>query len=293
MLQMRRKLRNSLLAITAAMLALISCGEDKRSDVIPPKKLESILYDYHLAQVMISDLPSSERYKKDFYFDYIYDKHGVTKEQFDSSMVYYARYPEDLSNIYTRLSSRIERDIQHIENERQSVEVRAANAVEGDSADLWYDTQLIQLYPSELTNHYSFTIPNDTNFKANDRLEWNGKALFLHEGIDSLNRYLQLAFTAEYANDSLLAVDTVLYSTGSFHLQIADTSGMKLNKLYGNVYYKNNDAVTSSVLLHQIGLMRYRYIEPTDTLFTDSIHTRIDSVTVTDASIPTEQKEQK
>lgn len=275
------------------MLVLVSCGEDKRSDVISPKKLESILYDYHLAQVMISDLPSSERYQKELYFDYIYEKHGVTKEQIDSSLVYYARYPEDLSDIYTRLSSRIERNIQHIENERRLAEVRAAHAVEGDSADLWYDTRLIQLYPSELTNRHSFTIPNDTNFKANDRLEWNGEALFLHEEVDSLNRYLQLAFTAEFANDSLLSVDTVLYSTGSFHLQIADTAGMKLNKLYGNVYYKNNDTVTSSVLLHQIELMRYRYIEPTDTLAPDSIHTHIDSVSVTDASILAEQEEHK
>lgn len=290
---MKRKLRNSLLAITAAMLTLVSCGEDKRSDVIPPKKLESILYDYHLAQVMISDLPSSERYKKDLYFDYIYDKHGVTKDQIDSSLVYYARYPEDLSDIYTRLSSHIERNIQHIEHEKQLAKVRSAKAVEGDSADLWYDTRLIQLHPSELTNHFSFIIPNDTNFKANDRLAWNGEVQFLHAEADSLNRYLQLAFTAEFANDSLLSVDTVLYTTGSFHLQIADTAGMQLNKLYGNVYYKNNDTVTSGVLLHQIELMRYRYIEPTNTLFTDSIHTRIDSVTVTDASIPTEQEERK
>lgn len=290
---MKREFRNSLLAITAAMLALASCGEGKHSDVISPKELESILYDYHLAQVMISDLPSSERYKKELYFDYIYEKHGVTKEQIDSSLVYYARYPEDLSDIYTRLSSRIERNIEHIENERQQVVVRAAKAVEGDSANLWYDTPLVQLYPSELTNHFSFIIPNDTNFKANDRLAWNGEVQFLHAEADSLNRYLQLAFTAEFANDSLLSVDTVLYTTGSFHLQIADTAGMQLNKLYGNVYYKNNDTVTSGVLLHQIELMRYRYIEPTDTLFTDSIHTRIDSVTVTDASIPTEQEERK
>jgi hypothetical protein len=76
---MKRLVRNSALASCLVLLLLVSCGEkNRRADVLAPKKLEAILFDYHLAQVMINDLPSTERYKKDLYFDYVYEKHGVT-----------------------------------------------------------------------------------------------------------------------------------------------------------------------------------------------------------------------
>lgn len=279
MLQMIRRLRNRLLVLPAVLLLLASCGEKKYADVLPPEKLEDVLYDYHLAQVMISDLPSSERYKKDLYFDYVYDKYGVTKAQLDSSLVYYARYPKTLSQVYVKLSLRLERDLQSLENADRQSTVRKAFAVVGDSADLWYDARLKLLNSSPLINRFAFIVPNDTNFKANDRFEWSGQAIFLHDKTDSLERYLQLALTAEFANGSLVSVDTVLYESGPFILHLLDTTGLQLSNLYGNVFYKDNE-ILSINLLHDIRLMRYRYVEPADTLCVDSISCHVDSVDV-------------
>lgn len=279
MLQMIRRLRNRLLVLPAVLLLLASCGEKKYADVLPPEKLEDVLYDYHLAQVMISDLPSSERYKKDLYFDYVYDKYGVTKAQLDSSLVYYARYPKTLSQVYVKLSLRLERDLQSLENADRQSTVRKAFAVVGDSADLWYDARLKLLNSSPLINRFAFIVPNDTNFKANDRFEWSGQAVFLHDKTDSLERYLQLALTAEFANGSLVSVDTVLYESGPFILHLLDTTGLQLSNLYGNVFYKDNE-ISSINLLHDIRLMRYRYVEPADTLCVDSISCHVDSVDV-------------
>mgnify|MGYP003313744390 CR=1 FL=1 len=122
----RSSLNRYLLLMGVAMLVLSGCSHRRRAGAIPPEKLEAVLYDYHLAQVMVNDLPSSERYKKDLYFDYIYDKHKVTKAEIDSSLVYYARYPKDLSDIYVRLSARIESDIQRIEEADIPVVTREA-----------------------------------------------------------------------------------------------------------------------------------------------------------------------
>lgn len=281
---MRKVLRNSSLGvwgILACLLLFASCGEKRKADVLAPNKLESILYDYHLAQVMVSDLPTQERYKKELYFDYIYSKYGVTSAEIDSSLVYYARYPETLSQIYKNLSLRLERDLLRIENETQLQVVHTPIAVAGDSADIWYESRLQLLHPSVLTNRFSFTIPNDTNFKANDCFEWSGDVLFLHDELDSLNQYLQLAFTAEFANDSLLSVDTVLYTSSSYLLQLADTAGVNLRELHGNVYYKGKES-EPGVIMYRPQLMRYRYVEPIDTLSSDSVHDSIDSVSEVD-----------
>lgn len=256
--------------MAVVVLSLLSaCAEKPKGDVIPPDKLEDVLYDYHLAQVMISDLPSSQRYKKDLYFDYVYDKHGVTKAEIDSSLVYYARYPEGLSEVYTNLSKRIEADIQRMENAGQLVKAREAVAVAGDSVDLWYDARVVQMTSSPLANsRYSFTIPTDTNFKAGDRLAWRGKVLFLDGEIDSLHRYIHLNLKVEYVNDSIVSADTLLYASGDFVITAADTAVVK--NIEGGAYLKS-DRVGDHMLMIAPSLIRCRQTEHSDSLHVDTM----------------------
>jgi hypothetical protein len=127
---------------------LVACGEKKNFEVLPSDKLEAVLYDYHLAQVMVKDLPANERYKKDLYFAYVYDKHGVTKENVDSTLAYYSRYPEGLADIYANLATRLEADIKRLAEENKPLKVRESVAVVGDSVDLWYDVRFVEMNAS-------------------------------------------------------------------------------------------------------------------------------------------------
>ena len=248
------------------MVLSVACSDKRRSNVLPSAKLEAVLYDYHLAQVIVNDLPSSQRYKKDLYFNYVYDKHGVTAAEVDSSLVYYARYPEGLSEIYANLSKRIENDLQRMENEDKPFKVREAIPVVGDSADLWYDTRLVQLSSSPLANsRYTFTIPIDTNFKAGDKLVWSGKAMFLQSRVDSLYRYLYLNLKVKYMNDSIASADTLLYTSGDFTLVVTDTAVVK--SIHGSAYLKSSDA-DERLLIFTPSLMRYR--DRADSLVTDT-----------------------
>ena len=247
---MRRNRANKIWVLLALVVLLASCRNKRPSDVLPPEKLEAVLYDYHLVQVMVSDMPTNERYKKDLYFDYIYDKHEVTKADIDSSLVYYARYPKDLSEIYVRLSERIERDIQRIEEAEVPLVKREAVPVEGDSVDLWYDVSIIQLMVSPLTNRYSFMVPVDTNFKVGDRIEWGGKALFLNTITDSLRNYLYLNLTVTYDNDSLMVADTLMYATGNYSLVVADTSDVLVKSIKGSAYLKGQESADCVLLAH-------------------------------------------
>lgn len=263
---------NSALCILAALLLLVACGKKLPSGVLPPEQLEAILYDYHLAQSMISELPASERYTKDLYFDYVYAKHGVSAAQVDSSLVYYARYPKELSAVYLKLADRVEGSLKRVEQEDLLTILRKPKAVEGDSADLWYESRLVQMTPSSISRHFATEVPYDTNFKSNDRLEWSGKVLFIHPDVDSLHRYLHLSLTVKYANDSLTAVDTMLYTTGAFHLAIADTTGYKLRSVSSHAYYKGTDG-SDHLLIYDTHLMRYRHVAPADSVASDTLRT--------------------
>ena len=236
---------------------LVACHNRRPSNVLAPEKLEEVLYDYHLVQAIVNDMPSNERYKKDLYFDYIYDKHKVTKAEIDSSLVYYARYPQELSEIYVRLSKRVEGDIQRIEEAEIPVVKREAMPVVGDSVDLWYDARIIQLMVSPHDNRYSFIVPVDTNFKAGDRIEWEGKTIFLNKVTDSLHNYLYINLTVAYENDSLIVADTLMYVTGDYCLTVTDTTGLQVKSINGSVYLKGQQS-SDRVLMIQPRLLRKR-----------------------------------
>ena len=61
---MKRILVNSLL-LTVVIILFAACSGKRKGDVLPSAKLEAVLYDYHLAQVIVNDLPHNQRYKKD------------------------------------------------------------------------------------------------------------------------------------------------------------------------------------------------------------------------------------
>ena len=248
---------NSLLLVVAAVLLLFcACADKRKGQVLPTAKLEAILYDYHLTQVIVNDLPFSQRYKKELYFEYVYDKHGVTKAEVDSSLAYYARYPKGLSEIYVRLSDRIEEDIKRLAEEEQPLKVREPIAVVGDSANLWYDVNFVEMNSSPLKgNIYSFSIPTDTNFKALDRIVWEGRALFLDENVDSLHKYLHLNLRVAYMNDSIVCADTLLYSSGWFSLEVSDSA--MLRSIDGTAYMKSSED-DARLLILAPSLMRYR-----------------------------------
>lgn len=254
---MRRSLVNSLLLAVVVLTLFATCSDRNKGRVLPSAKLEAVLYDYHLAQVMIQELPSSQRYKKDLYLDYVYDKHGVTKAEVDSTLVYYARYPEGLSEIYERLSQRVERDLLRFAEEDRPVEVREAFSVVGDSANLWYDLNFLEMNPSPLKgNRYTFTIPTDTNFKALDRIVWEGEVLFLGGETDTLHRYLHLELRLAYMNDSVRSADTLLYTSGKFFIGVSDSAVVR--SVNGTAYFKSTSG-DDRVLLLSPSLMRYRH----------------------------------
>lgn len=248
---------------------LTACADRRKAAVISPAKLEAVLYDYHLAQVVVGDLPSNQRYTKDLYFDYVYAKHGVTKAEIDSSLAYYSRYPEGLSEIYVSLSDRIKAEIERLSIEDQPIKVRGAVAIAGDSVDLWYDFPVVQMTSSPLgNNRYAFTIPTDSNFRAGDRLAWSGKAMFLQGRVDSLHRYLHLNLKVTYMNDSIVSADTLLYTSGSFSLAVSDSALVR--SIDGTAYLKSRNA-DERLLIMSPSLVRCRRVELSDTLRVDTL----------------------
>jgi hypothetical protein len=86
------------------LLLLVSCQQDRpHRDVLEKEELVPLLMDLH----MVYAIQSSVEYREialevdsvDNY-TYIFEKHGVTKAVFDSSIAWYSRHPGLFTEIY-------------------------------------------------------------------------------------------------------------------------------------------------------------------------------------------------
>lgn len=250
-------MRKSLLflVIIGCLQIVCSCGKHRPGYVIKPSKMEGLLYDYHIAQVMSM---SSETYKRGAYLDFVFEKHGVTKEEFDTSMVWYTRNGEELAEIYKNVQTRLER-----EEARMKLNAdRAGNQIDvsmsGDTVDLWQDRPMIWLSPSPLTNKLTFDLKADTTFKPNDIIELVADFSFVPLAVPAKGHKAAVGLRLVFDNDSLQGDVKTVNVTASHRLQVRPDSAFQLKSVSGFVYYSQDDPeIPGGVLLSNIQLMRY------------------------------------
>lgn len=90
----------------AAVLLLSACKPGVPSGLIQPEELEDLLYDYHVAQAMAETGGDSMNFKRYSYVQAVFEKHGVSEAEFDSTMVWYASHATYLNDIYKKLQER-------------------------------------------------------------------------------------------------------------------------------------------------------------------------------------------
>ena len=147
---------------------LCGCRLRRPESVLSSKKMEQFLYDYHLAQAVSQDLPQSERYTSRAYIDWAYSKNNISKEQFERSLVWYTRYPKELSKIYKRLSNRIDDEYKAVSRSLSQIEKKSFAVQSGDSVDLWYLDRTALLNTSAYMNKLTYHINKDTTFYAGE-----------------------------------------------------------------------------------------------------------------------------
>ncbi|WP_018666709.1 DUF4296 domain-containing protein [Bacteroides gallinarum] len=287
---MKRKNRIQWYSVILLAFGMAACQVKRPDTVIPDAKMENVLYDFHIAKAMGEEVPYSESYKRVLYIESVYRKHGITKADFDTSMVWYARHPDALTKVYEKVNARLkaERDgINHLIALRDN---KPKESLPGDSVDVWIGRRIYHLSGAPLGNKLTFTLPSDTNFKDRDTLRWTVRFRFLNGTPDSLHAPL-MAMQVLYAKDTLNGMLKVKRSGTETVSLFADTLG-EIKEIRGFIYYPAQKPV-QDVLADRISLMRYH---ATDTLFDakkDSLETGGKAVkkdSVPDKSKPVELK---
>lgn len=248
--------RIDVLAIALIAVVLSGCRLKRPDNVLPPKKMEQFLYDYHLAQAVGQELPRDERYTTQAYIDWAYSKNGITKEQFNTSLVWYTRYPKELAKIYKRLSNRVDDEYKAASKSLSQIEKKSFTIQSGDSIDLWYLDRSALLNTSAYMNKLTYRINRDTTFHKGDTVCLNLYGTFV--SIDSgVPQYAYISLSAYY-NDSISTADTILRCSGKVGLSAILDKDKDLSSISGSInYLDSTDNRSSMLVVSGMELMRY------------------------------------
>ena len=135
------------------LLLLIACGGKKY--IIPPNKFVDVLVDIHLADGMaIKSVGYSSTHTLDSasLYEAVFNKHGVNRAMFDSTMSYYSHQPEDFNKLYNKVLARIKiMDAELAEQE---------NNPESSTEDLiWRDSKTYALPQMGPVNRVEISVP--------------------------------------------------------------------------------------------------------------------------------------
>ncbi len=158
-------------ALSLTMLLTVSC--DKTPDyVIKSDDMVDLLVDIHKGESILElnrskySTDSTRKVMKQS----IFERHGVTQEQFDTSLVWYGHNIEKYIEVYDKVIEKLEGEIKLADVSSDGSRVQMA--VVGDSVDAWADARFRQFAYGEPNDILKFHLRRDENWEKGDVYTW-------------------------------------------------------------------------------------------------------------------------
>ena len=265
------------LLIIILVVCTLSC--DNSSDkVVSKSKIEQVLYVYHLAQALIATLPEEERYKAEMYIESVYEKNGITHEEFDSSMVYYNRHADELKDIYNNLHDRFTVINEKLQLQTGNNEMMTFSE-NGDTTNIWGGKKLIVLHNKEILNKDIFTIKADTSFHKGDRFILKANTRLVNSERRSRNYRLTMCLTVNYSDGKAISEYQHIMSSSAKQITLNTDRTKEIEQVNGFFYYEGLYDERNFIIIDNIELIKIhtdnKIVIPSTSEKTDSITSAI------------------
>ena len=269
----------SLYIILSLLLTLfVNCKPGVPSRVISPSDMEEILYDYHIAQAMAEAERDSINFKRYSYVNSVFEKHGITEAEFDSSMIWYSTHATYLQTIYKSIKERYTASVAALGAAVGGNDAFSNLEQAGDTANIWHERAFKTLRTRPTEDKMTFLLTADTTFRKGDSFLWDFNMVYVSQSKKRNEVYV--ALYVKYDNDSVIGTTQRVYSNTKIRMKLECDKTNVIKQIGGFVYYKKktNDDAFNLLIMDDIKLIRI-HTQPkevkqqikADSLQTDSI----------------------
>lgn len=254
--------RRHLITTTAIAALIVTAGCGGMPDgVLDKEEMASLIVDIHKGEAAI-DLSNGGMMSdsmRQVVRRSVYEAHGVTEADVDSSYVYYGHHIEDYLEIYDMV---IEQLHTQLENSEAVTTLTASNSVMGDSVNIWPYAQRIKLGPGAPARLLTWELTRDDSWTDGETFNWGFKVL-------NSETPVHVRMLADYADGTIEWIDGRSSSDGSWMTMAytLDTVSKPL-RIYGIAEITGSDkeyVYLDSIMLtrthpdSQFKTIRYRY----------------------------------
>ncbi len=239
------------LALCVVAMLGVSCSKIP-GYVIEPDDMASLLADIHIGESVV-DLNKSD-YRTDslkqIMLQSVLAKHGVSKQQLDTSFDWYGHNITYYMEVYDKTIELLERRLAETGNRIAAENVSIA----GDSVDIWSGSPFMAVNSLSPSRTVTFSISNDENLEKGDSYTW--RARFANNSGSSL-----WGLIADYTDGSKDILSSELSGEGWQELRFITDSTKTAAHIYGYINVAVRGATT--VWADSIMLVRNRLISET------------------------------
>lgn len=238
--------RYTMVFVAVCLWFIAACKPGTPAEYIQPDDMEDILVDYHLARAMAeraTDSYDQKNYMQALYIEAVMQKHGVTKAEFDSSLIYYFRRADRFDDMYKRVSERLEEQALVLGASESEIGMYSNYNASGDTANIWSDRKNLAMLAVPPFNRWDFEVPVDTTFRQGDSFLMQFMTDFMFED-GSRDGVIYMAVT--YDNDSTICRNIHFSSGGIQQLRLNAFEGHDIKRIRGFFYLSNGGERTTT-----------------------------------------------
>lgn len=215
--------KQGLLISALAVLALCGACIRRPEGVQSDKKMAEVVADLEIAEAAIHTSPAGANDDvRRALVDYVIAKHGLTREEFDTTMAWYGRNVD----AYYELCDKVEKEIAV-----RRRDVSKGSQIQLESSDLWPYRRMAVISPQSNSNSFDFSIPTvdvEPGQRVEFKLRLNGNA----EGTALLG--------VEYDNGTMEYIHRSLSPTNRLSMMLQTDSARTVGRVFGNLLVKES-----------------------------------------------------
>lgn len=235
-------------AIALASVLVLTACKGVPDHVIAPDDMAALMADIHTAEAAIDmnfrDYASDSSRK--VVKQAVLERHNVTQEQMDTSLVWYGAHLTKYMDVYDRAEEILQERI----DKNSAVAARLASlSVSGDSVDVWNDSRRYMFTPRSSAHALTFNFQADQNWQPGDTYVWRAK--YLSDPGQS-----QWGIATEYTDGTVEVNATFFRNTGWQELAFVTDSTRTAKKIYGYIFTDVDR--TRPVIIDSVQMIRKR-----------------------------------